>query len=100
MQTRTSNVQKDMQDMQKKYVKYAVYVNHFPICKNYANYAPGTLLMAWAGDTGSDQGHPARVLVYFSGVRGGREGSALLGPAEAPRLRRPAAVTRSLAESI
>ena len=29
----------------KKIVKYSGYVNHFPICKNYAIYAPGTFLM-------------------------------------------------------
>ena len=32
----------------KQYTKYAVYVNHFPICKNYANYAPETLLPVMA----------------------------------------------------
>ena len=39
----------------KKYAKNAkknqicIYVNHFHIFKNYANFAPGTLLMAAAG---------------------------------------------------
>ena len=28
-----------------KYVKYAVYVNHFPISKIFANYGPGTLML-------------------------------------------------------
>ena len=37
----------------KKYVKHPVYVNHFPKCKNYANYAAGTLLiMMCPGPTG------------------------------------------------
>ena len=41
----TSIMPKKYAKYAKKHVKFAVYVNHFPICKKYANYALGTLLM-------------------------------------------------------